>query len=76
MRPRAKRDEVIVASLPDELTLVTVTALADGSKANAAVCKTLAKWAGVPKTSIRIVRGHTASVKTVEFATLDTLPEL
>ena len=62
------------ASSPDELTVVTVTAAAEGGKANTAVCKTLAKWARVPKASVSIVRGRTASVKTVEFATLDELP--
>lgn len=52
---------------------MTVTAAAEGGKANAAVCETIAKWAGVSKSSVSIVRGHTVPVKTVEFATLDEL---
>jgi len=75
VKPRAGQNEVIPASSSSELITVTVTAAAEGGKANAAVCETLAKWAGVSKSSVSIVRGHTAPVKTVEFATLDELPE-
>ncbi|MCL2654713.1 MAG: DUF167 domain-containing protein [Coriobacteriia bacterium] len=75
VKPRAGRNEVVPAAALDELMLVTVTAAAEGGKANAAVCRALAKWAGAPKSSVSIVRGQTAPVKTVEFATLDELPE-
>lgn len=47
-----------------------VTAAPDDGKANAAVCKVLADALGVPKTSVRVVRGQTARTKQVEVDTL------
>ena len=76
VKPRAGRSEVLSAGgrSSDELLTVAVTAAAEGGKANAAVCETLAAWAGVPKSTVTITRGHTARIKTVELATLDELP--
>lgn len=47
--------------------LVRVTAAPDDGKANAAVCRVVADAFGVPKTSVTVVRGHTARVKTLEI---------
>ena len=79
MKPRAGHNEVLVpdgwqSASSDELITVVVTAAAEGGKANTAVRETLAKWAGVPKSSVTIERGHTARIKTVQFATLEKLP--
>ena len=45
---------------------VHVTAAPDGGKANAAVERVLAEALGVPKSSVRVVRGATARHKLVE----------
>ena len=75
VKPRAGRSEVLSAGRsPDGLLTVAVTAAAEEGKANAAVCEVLAAWTGVPKSTVTITRGHTARIKTVEFATLDELP--
>jgi uncharacterized protein YggU (UPF0235/DUF167 family) len=74
VNPGARCNAVIAPQSPDGLTIVAVTAVAEGGKANAAVCKTLAKWAQVPKSSVTVISGHAARIKTVEFATLDLLP--
>ena len=39
----------------------------EGGKANAAVEKTLAHAIGVPKSAVRVVRGHSSRVKQVEI---------
>ena len=62
--PKAGRDEV-VGWRGNEL-LVRGTVAPEGGKANAAVCKTIASALGVPKTSVRIVRGDTSRHKVVE----------
>ena len=67
--PRSGRDEV-VGWRGTELG-VRVTAPPDGGRANAAVEKTLAAALGVPKTSVRVVRGHTARIKSIEVADVD-----
>jgi uncharacterized protein (TIGR00251 family) len=46
---------------------VRVTAAPDAGRANAAVCKLIAEKLGVPKTAVRIVRGHTARHKLLEI---------
>ena len=50
--------------------MVRVTAAPDDGKANAAVCRVVADALGIPKTSVSVVRGHTARVKTLEVAGL------
>ncbi len=63
--PRAKLNRVEVQ--PDGTVRVhTTTAPTDG-KATADVIKMLAEHYGVPKTSIRLVRGQTARDKVFEF---------
>ncbi len=62
--PRSGRDEV-VGWHGGELSL-KVTAPPEDGKANAAACELLAKSLGVPKRSVRVVRGETARHKQVE----------
>ncbi|MBQ4130627.1 MAG: DUF167 domain-containing protein [Alphaproteobacteria bacterium] len=63
--PRAKFNRVEVQ--PDGIVRVhTTTAPTDG-KATADVIKMLAEHYGVPKTSIKLVRGQTARDKVFEF---------
>ena len=50
--------------------MVRVTAPPDDGKANAAVCRVVADALGVPKSSVTVVRGHTARAKTLEVAGL------
>ena len=45
---------------------VRVTVAPEGGKANKAVCETLAKALGVPKSHVRIARGETSRHKVVE----------
>jgi uncharacterized protein (TIGR00251 family) len=64
--PKASRDEV--AGWRGSELAVRVTSAPEGGKANAAVCRTLAKALGVPKTSVAVVRGDTARHKVLEIA--------
>ena len=63
--PRAAHDEV-VGWRGAEL-VVRVTAPPDGGKANEAVCRTLSDALHVPKSAVRIVRGHSARHKSIEI---------
>lgn len=67
-KPKSSRAGVAFAS--DRSVVVSVTAVAHDGAANTAVIETLAKWAGVAKTTVTLVRGHSARVKTVEFESL------
>jgi hypothetical protein len=46
---------------------VRVTAPPEDGKANAAVCKLVAKTLGVPKSAVRVVRGESARHKMLEI---------
>lgn len=63
LQPRAKSDEVVGER--DERVLVRVSAPPVDGRANAALCAFLAKRAGVPKSSVEVVRGHTSRDKVV-----------
>ena len=63
--PRARVQKIVANG--DNLRVYTNVAPADG-KANAAVIEMLAKHYGVPKSSIRIVRGETSHDKVIEIA--------
>jgi len=69
VKPRSASDTITGCDLG--LLSVSVRALPDSGAANAAVVKLIAGEFGVPKTSVSIVRGHTAREKTVEFASLE-----
>ena len=47
---------------------VQVTAPPEGGKANKAVCETIAKAVGIPKTHVRVARGETSRHKIVEVS--------
>jgi len=63
--PRSGRNEV-TGWAGSEL-VVRVTAAPEGGKANAAVEKTVADALGLPKTRVRVARGHVARVKQLEI---------
>ena len=54
----------------DIIDNVMVVHLDDG-KANAAVCRVVAKFLGVPKTAVAVVRGATSRHKTLTVAGLE-----
>ena len=62
--PKAGRDE-IAGWRGSELS-VRVSVAPEGGKANAAVCLVVARAMGVPKSTVRVVRGHTSRHKAVE----------
>jgi uncharacterized protein (TIGR00251 family) len=59
--PKAGRDE-IAGWRGSELS-VRVTSPPEGGKASAAVCRTIAAALGVPKSSVRVMRGETSRHK-------------
>ncbi len=64
--PRSKRPGVEVE--PDGIWQVRVAAPADAGKANAAAIEAIAGHMGLPKSAVRIVRGHTARLKLIEVS--------
>jgi uncharacterized protein YggU (UPF0235/DUF167 family) len=68
--PNAGADRIDGAETRDdgsEVLRVRVAAVPDKGKANAAVIALLAKALGVPKSSIAVVSGDTARLKTLEI---------
>lgn len=63
--PRSGRESVEAG--PGGDVLVRVTVAPEGGKANAAVCRLVAKALGVPKTAVRVVRGDAARHKLLEI---------
>jgi uncharacterized protein (TIGR00251 family) len=66
--PNAGRDVIDGVETRDDNSIVLrirVAAVPDKGKANAAVIVLLAKKLGVPKSSLRLVSGETARMKTV-----------
>lgn len=63
--PRSGRESIDV--LPGGELSVRVTAPAKDGKANAAVCRLVAKTLGVPKGAVCVVRGETARHKVLEI---------
>ena len=69
VKPRAHQNALV--SLDDAgLLTVSVTAAPADGQANKAVSQTIAKALGVPKTAVRVVRGTTSRVKTVDVLPL------
>lgn len=64
--PRARRNEL--AGERDGRLLVRVTAPPLEGRANAAVCEAIAKAAGVPKTTVSVIRGERSRDKLVRIA--------
>jgi uncharacterized protein (TIGR00251 family) len=69
LTPRADRDAV--TGVRDGVVHVRVSAPPVDGKANAALCKLLAKRLGVPRSRVEIVRGESARDKTVRVVGLD-----
>lgn len=67
--PKSGRDEV-VGWRGSELS-VKVTASPESGKANSAVCIVIAKRLGVPKTSVRVIRGDVSRHKILEVVSVD-----
>ncbi|MFN0265059.1 DUF167 domain-containing protein [Tepidamorphus sp. 3E244] len=69
--PKAAKDAVegpLAQSDGTRLLGVRVRAAPDKGAANAAVEKVLARWLGVAGSTVRVVKGHTARIKSVEIA--------
>lgn len=64
LQPRAKREEVV--GVRGDAVVIRVTAPPVDGKANAALCSFVAKRAGVAKSAVEIVSGHSARDKVVE----------
>jgi uncharacterized protein (TIGR00251 family) len=69
LTPRAARDEVRV--LDDGSLAVRVTAPPVEGKANAALCRLLARRAGVGRTAVAVVRGERSRDKLVRVHGID-----
>lgn len=67
--PRADRDCVsgIVATGDGPAVSVRVRALAEGGSANRAIEQCVARWAGVAKSDVSVVRGMTGRLKLVRI---------
>jgi len=70
IQPRAKREEI--AGMRNGALLVRVTAPPVDGKANAALCRLLARRLGVAPSAVAVVQGHTGRDKLVEIAGLET----
>jgi uncharacterized protein len=73
LTPKASSDRIgQVRTLPDgqEQLAVYVTAAPEKGKANEALLRLLAQHLGVPPSSLKIVRGHTARTKLIEIGWL------
>jgi uncharacterized protein (TIGR00251 family) len=62
--PKSSRESIEVG--PGGDVRVRVTAPPESGKANAAVCRLVAKALGVPKSAVRVVRGESARDKLLE----------
>jgi uncharacterized protein (TIGR00251 family) len=73
LQPRARRDEAVGER--EGAVVIRVAAPPVDGKANEALCRFVAKAAGVAPSRVSIVRGHTARDKVVrvEGADLDAL---
>lgn len=67
--PNARQERIIEEHAPDGALLykVYVTVVPEDGKANKAVIKAMAKYLGVPKSSITIIKGETARDKVLRI---------
>jgi uncharacterized protein len=70
VQPRAQRDEIVGERAG--AVLVRVTAPPVEGKANAALCRFLAKRLGLPARKVTVVRGGSARDKVVEIDGLES----
>lgn len=73
LQPRAKRTELV--GVRDGVLIARVSAPPVDGKANAALCKLLAKRLGVPPSTVSVIRGQSARDKVVSVDGVDT-PDL
>lgn len=66
LKPNSKHREEIVANEDGSVTIFTKAPAVEG-KANEAAMRLLAKYYGVSKTRVRLVRGHTSKHKVFEI---------
>jgi len=64
--PRSAKSEV-TGELSDGVLKVKIAVPPEKGKANEELCRVLAKHYGVPRTSVSILSGHTASLKLVKI---------
>lgn len=69
VQPRSSRNAAELQ--PDGSVKAWVTAPPADGAANARLCELLADAAGLPKSSVSVVRGHTSRRKRVRFETLE-----
>jgi uncharacterized protein len=69
LQPRARRDEVVGER--GGTVVIRVTAPPVEGKANDALCRLIAKAAGIPPSSVAIVRGHSSRDKVVRVDGID-----
>ncbi len=60
----ARSESVVVR---DDVYVIRVRAIREDGKANEAACVALAAYFSVPKASVQLVRGHTATRKVFEI---------
>lgn len=65
VKPGSSQEKIVEVS-PDELVVYLRAKPHDG-EANATLIKLLSKHFGVPKTSIRVLRGAKSRIKTIEI---------
>ena len=70
LQPRARHNEVVGER--GGAVLIRVTAPPVDGKANEALCRLIAKKAGVAPSRVTLVRGHTARDKTLNVDGVDT----
>jgi uncharacterized protein (TIGR00251 family) len=69
LQPRARRDEIVGER--NGALVVRVTAPPVDGRANDALCRLIAKAAGVAPSRVEIVRGHTSRDKLVRVTGID-----
>ena len=69
LQPRARRDEIVGER--DGRVVVRVTAPPVDGKANDALCRLIAKAAGVAPSRVAVVKGHSAREKVVRVEGID-----
>jgi uncharacterized protein (TIGR00251 family) len=72
LQPRAPRDEIV--GWRGGRLVVRVTAPPVDDRANLALCRLIAKRAGVPRSAVRVAAGLRSRDKVVEVCGLDALP--
>lgn len=74
IKPNAKHHEEVIANADGSVMIYTKSPAVDG-RANDAAIKLLAKYYGVSKSRVRLLRGHTSRQKVFEINTTETLTD-